>query len=236
MRSKKTPRADLERLRGLFFLIGLALALGLLTAAMEHRSGRLTPKYHPPKGEKSSTTITIPRTFRPAPEVPLKIGRKPDPRAEPVTKVAPKPASAPLSLPTGTASPIGQEPDPGLYTPEVIEVFLVERVARPNACASFLEREEQMDCLNRWLRDYLQRTVEIPRGLQAMGWEETIYLEFVVDEWGRIESAKVLRGEQKALRQACLEALKNLPEMLPAEQSGRPVKMRMKLPVHFDLR
>lgn len=51
MQTKKSPRADLESKRGIMFLIGLAISLGLIYAVFN---------YEKPKPTYEEVTVTLP--------------------------------------------------------------------------------------------------------------------------------------------------------------------------------
>lgn len=81
----------------------------------------------------------------------------------------------------------------------------------------------------------LQKQIKYPKLAEEAGIEGTVYVQFVVDQHGKVEDAKVIRGigggcDKEALR--VVEQAKFTPGM----QRGRPVKVRYSLPIVFRLR
>jgi protein TonB len=62
-----------------------------------------------------------------------------------------------------------------------------------------------------------------------------VFVQFVVDEQGRVQNPQVTRGVHKLLDQAALEAVRQMT-FRPGKQRGKPVKVQMSLPVTFRLR
>lgn len=64
----------------------------------------------------------------------------------------------------------------------------------------------------------------------------TIYVSFIVNEKGEVISAKVERGIGFGMDEMVLNVIKNLPDFSPAENKGHPVKIKMMVPVRFELK
>jgi protein TonB len=80
----------------------------------------------------------------------------------------------------------------------------------------------------------LQQEVEYPDFARKAGIEGRVFVQFVVNEKGEVVQAKVTRGVHKLLNEEALRAVKQL-ECEPGMQRGKPVKVRMSLPVAFRL-
>ncbi len=64
----------------------------------------------------------------------------------------------------------------------------------------------------------------------------TMYVSFVVNEKGKVVLPKIERGLGYGMDEMLLSVINSLPDFTPAEQNGRNVKIRMMLPVKFELR
>lgn len=237
---KKDPIEKLEKNRGLFFLIGLALAGGLAVYILEMQFPYVeaVPPENP-RVESGIVTIDIPRTKR-AMDEPAAIKKTekaaPDPKAEP-KKLSPKisPSAKPKANLRNLAT-VGQEPDGEWEDDAPVTIMEVSEVARPQACAEVRGFEEQMNCLNDWLRAYLASHAKFPEiSRRTMMNDQRIYVEFVIDQFGRVESATIPRGGDPALEAEALRVIKSMPRFIPASQMHHPVKMRMTIPVNFRL-
>lgn len=63
----------------------------------------------------------------------------------------------------------------------------------------------------------------------------TMYVSFVVDENGKVIMPKIERGLGYGMDEMLLSVVKSIPDFEPAEQNGQKVKIRMMLPVKFEL-
>jgi periplasmic protein TonB len=81
----------------------------------------------------------------------------------------------------------------------------------------------------------LQRRIAYPASCRLARVEGTVFIQFVVDEAGRVESAEVVRGIGAGCDEAALQAILEA-EFEPGRQRGQPVRVRSTLPVRFRLR
>jgi periplasmic protein TonB len=81
----------------------------------------------------------------------------------------------------------------------------------------------------------LQGRIRYPEMARRAGIEGTVFVQFVVDEEGRVLNPEVVRGIGGGADEAALEAVRQ-SRFTPGQQRGRPVRVRMSLPVRFRLR
>ena len=80
----------------------------------------------------------------------------------------------------------------------------------------------------------LQSKVHYTEMAKRIGIEGTIYIQIVVNEEGKVIDAKILRGLSPDLDEMSLNAVKSTL-FKPGTQRGRPVKVRMTVPIKFRL-
>ena len=80
----------------------------------------------------------------------------------------------------------------------------------------------------------LARDVTYPEAARQGGAQGTVVVQFVVDERGAVTDAVVLRSPSGALSQAALDAV-GRQRFTPGLLDGRPVKVRIAVPVTFEL-
>ncbi|MFB6232119.1 MAG: energy transducer TonB [Salinibacter sp.] len=95
----------------------------------------------------------------------------------------------------------------------------------------FVDVETRPDCGG---AESLQQKVRYPASARKMGLEGRVFVQFVVDEQGRVASPTVVRGAHKMLNRAALQAVQRL-ECTPGKQRTKPVKVQMTMPVVFAL-
>lgn len=240
MISKKTPQVDLERYRTIFLLIGVAISLGLALTILEHKTAFYNQPASASTPEKAGIIdISIPITVRKTPSA-----EKPKPKPKAKIDYTKKPMLEPKTLGNSSAKPtldlnaldtIEAGEPLELFDAKVIDLFFVERIARPMQCEALTDRDAQMTCLNNWIKQYLVKNVRYPNSARRIMQEERIYVEFIVDELGNIQSAKAKGAKSLALAAEAERVVKNFPTMAPAMQNQKPVKMRMVIPVNFKL-
>lgn len=75
-----------------------------------------------------------------------------------------------------------------------------------------------------------------PRFARRNGIEGKVFIQFVVGERGQLEEPKVIRGIGGGCDEEALRVFQLQSKWIPARYEGKPVKMRMILPVIFRLR
>lgn len=80
----------------------------------------------------------------------------------------------------------------------------------------------------------LQRKVKYPEMARRAGIEGRVTVQFIVNEEGKVENPRVIRGIGGGCDEAALEAVKQA-KFSPGMQRGRPVRVQYSLPIVFRL-
>ncbi len=88
---------------------------------------------------------------------------------------------------------------------------------------------EKRNCSNQALISFIATHLEMPKS-DITG---AVYVTLFVNESGKVENATILRGLEKPQDEAALKVVKSIPEMEPALLNGKPVKVKMTLPIRF---
>ena len=66
----------------------------------------------------------------------------------------------------------------------------------------------------------------------------TVYVQFVVNKEGNVEDVKVIRGvkDGAGLEREAIKAVRSLKRFEPGYQNGKPVKVKMTVPIKFTLK
>lgn len=83
--------------------------------------------------------------------------------------------------------------------------------------------------------NYLSSQLKYPIIAQEDGIEGTVYVSFVIDEFGFIQNPKILKGVHPSLDYEALRAISSTPRWTPGIQNGRPVPVLITFPVIFIL-
>ena len=108
------------------------------------------------------------------------------------------------------------------------EIYLLEN-------ESLLLKNAQKNCLNKGIRKHIKKNFKYPKIAKEMGVQEKIYVKFVIDKTGSIINVKVVRGDDKYLREEAVRLVKSIPKMTPANQRGKPVSINYTIPINFQL-
>jgi TonB family protein len=85
------------------------------------------------------------------------------------------------------------------------------------------------------LIEYLTSNVTYPKSARDSGIGGTIYVGFIIDEFGHIQNARIIRGIIPSLDQAAISAVEKMPRWKPGEQRGKKVKVQMTVPLRFSI-
>lgn len=226
METRKTKKADLSQKRGVYFNLGLVLAMAFVISAFEYKSygdigGCSFPIVmddYPPMINVPVTTHDIPKAPKPKP---IKIVNPiiVDELAKELVEY--KKVTTPIIEPqlddytTGVDLPIEKAEDPPFHV-------IVEKMPEfEGGYSAFMK--------------YLSKTIKYPRQARNMGIEGRVFVEFIIDETGALTKVHTIKGIGAGCDEEAERVLKNAPKWHPGKQRGVPVKVKMVLPISFQL-
>lgn len=80
----------------------------------------------------------------------------------------------------------------------------------------------------------IQKTIQYPEMARRAGIEGNVYIQFIVNEEGQVESPRVIRGIGGGCDEEALRAVRQA-EFEPGMQRGQPVRVQYSLPIAFKL-
>lgn len=225
MELKKNPKADLRRYSGLFMQIGLVLSLGFMLAAFSYT-----------KHEKGSNTLGELDDVVAEEEI-IPITRqqevKPPPPPEPpkVTEV--------LNIVEDDVEIDDEleiedtEADQDTEV-EIVEVMEEEEEEEAKVFI-IVENMPEFPGGQNGLRKKIAKSVQYPEIAKENGIQGKVFVQFVVNQKGKVEQVKVVRGVDPSLDKEAIRVIKSLPQWKPGSQRGKPVKVSFTVPIHFQL-
>jgi len=223
MELKKNPKADLNKKRWLFYFIGLTVTLGVVLWAFEYKSyddaelvdlGSVDDDFE--------DILEIPPTEQPPPP--------------------PPPVQLPEIIEVPDEEEIEEEIEVDLDV-EVTEETVVEDIVFEEA-----PEEEEVDEIFTIVEDkpsypggdaamykYLGKNINYPSQARRMGIEGRVFVQFVVNKDGSISDVKSIKGIGAGCDEEAARVIASMKNWKPGKQRGRPVKVRMVLPVFFKL-
>lgn len=227
MEIKKSPKADLEGKKGLFFEIGLALALAVLLFAFEWKSSA---------GEVS--------TFQTVPEEQV------EEEIIPITQQMLKPPPPPPPAPKLTD--LMEIVDDASTIDEDLEILDAEDdsenkpVENPSDFGEYGDEETGDDDIFQIVEDvptfpfgdvskWIAKNVKYPQIAAENNIQGKVFMNFVIEKDGSITDVKVLRGVDPTLDKEAIRVIKSMPKWKPGKQRGKPVRVSFNLPITFTL-
>ncbi|MDX1419964.1 MAG: TonB family protein [Rubricoccaceae bacterium] len=226
MALRKTPKADLKSRYPLYVQIGLLLSVGLLifafTVPLQPSDDFEIVEYEQEIVQVEEIEQTQQLEQPPPPPAPPPPQEVPDEEVieEQVIDISQDMnlRDAPPAPPPPPPPPSAPPPPPEPERPPEPEIF---------------EVVEQMPELIGGIAG-LQSRIQYPEMARRAGIEGRVFVQFVVDEQGRPSDIRVVRGIGGGADEAAVQAVRE-SQFTPGLQRGRPVKVRMSLPVTFRL-
>ena len=221
MEIKKYPKYDLENYHQLFLNIGLIVALTAVIIAFEWRT------YDRGAGmdlgvieDNFEDLLEIPPTEQPPPPPPViqqpEIIEVPD--EEEIEEEIEIELDVEFEEELVVEELIFEEPEE-----EVEEIFTIveDQPEFPGGIGAFYK--------------YVATNLRYPAQARRMGIAGKVFVQFVVEKDGRLTDVQILKGIGAGCDEEALRVIKKSKAWTPGRQRGRPVKVRMIIPINFRL-
>ncbi|MFM7488301.1 MAG: energy transducer TonB [Cytophagales bacterium] len=229
MESKKHASKDLHAQRKKFFLIGLSVSLTLVISAFEWITVKRVVKKPTPDENVITMSYAIPVTTHAIdpPEVKrenIKIETKPILPIEIVT------AKDPLE-----SEPIPSPPDNPANSKEIPN-FAFASMPPEETDTIVLFPESNAVPVGGYHSFYetVTNKIRYPKQAVKIGVEGKVFVQFIVDKHGQPTDFKISKGIGAGCDEEAIRVLSQT-KWEPAKQRGRPVRIRMTIPVIFRL-
>lgn len=228
METKKNPSKDLTLQRKKFFMIGLSIALALVITAFEWTTEKKKIVTERTYEQPTDVSILVPATTIDYPKPPelklekMKIETKPIVPIE--FKIVESGSSEELSTFTN---------DPELAT-GTESVTILEKPEETDSI--FVVAEFQPEPKNGYANFYkeLGEKIKYPMQAKRTATEGKVYVQFVISKTGEPTDLKVIRGIGAGCDEEAMRVL-SLTKWEPGKQRGRPVRVKMSMPLNFKL-
>lgn len=223
MELKKNPKADIAKKSGMLFNLSLAVVLGVIILAFEWKSyddGRLADLGQ--VSDNFEDLMEIPPTEQPPPPPPKvqlpKVVEIPD--EEEIEEEIEIEIDVEVTEETEIEEVIFEEPEEEEIVDEIFTI--VEDSPEPKGGMPAFYK-------------YIGKQMDYPVKARRLGIEGRVFVQFVVDKDGSIKDVKAVKGIGGGCDEEAVRVIKSSPKWSPGKQRGRPVKVRMILPVQFKL-
>jgi len=233
MNPKKNPKADLNKDRNLYFVIGLTLVLGVTWGAIEYKTyEKVFDLAALDMLEDDDEDIPITEQLKTPPPPP------PPPPAPEVIEVVEDEEEVEETVIEST------ETDQDEIIIEEIEVeeefedidvpfAVIEDVPIFPGCES-VAKSQRRACFQDKINQHIRRNFRYPEIAQEMGIQGRVYVNFIIAKDGSITNIR-MRGPDKNLENEAQRIISRLPQMTPGKQRGRAVRVPFSIPITFRL-
>lgn len=231
MEQKKSEKANLQSKKVIFLEIGLVLTLLAIWGVFEFSTkAENAAAYNQLILNIDDDMIEIPVTQQEPPKMPP---------APPVQKIAQIIEVVNNDQPTDNDN-FNTEIDPNssVSIQEIPAITCGEEPEDTNEDPIIFIAAEEMPVFkggDKALLKYISEHVVYPEICKENDIQGTVYVGFVVNEKGKVTDVTILRGIDPLLDKEALKVVQNLPDWKPGLQSGKSVKVRMNLPIKFQL-
>ena len=224
MQIKKSTDANLENKKGVYFLIGLLLSLGVVLVAFEwtQYEGDLDALGELDFILEEEEMIPITQQTPPPPP--------PPPPQTTIIEIVEDDEEIEEEL---------EIEDTEMDEDDVFEIVdIPEDVIEAPQIFHIVEEQPEFPGGQVELMKWLSSNTKFPAIAKDAGISGVVYVQFVVREDGKVDpdDITILRGVHPALDNEAKRVVKNMPDWKPGRQRGKPVAVYYKLPFRFNLK
>ena len=224
MEVKKSEKANLEKGKTTFTLLGLAITLALVWFSFEYKTydrDKIEIQQNVMLDDEEDVILQTERKEPPPPP--------PPPQQTTIIEIVDDNIEVDDDLQIDAETDNDEEieeqiiidEDEGDVQEEEIFVFVEDQPGYPGGDEARLT--------------YLRDNIKYPEMAKESGIQGTVYVTFVIEKDGSISNVKVLRGIGGGCDEEAVRVIKNMPKWKPGKQRGRPVRAQFNMPIRFIL-
>ncbi len=234
MQLKKSPKADLEKSRGIFFLVGAILSLAIVIGSIEYRTYAKGPI------DLGNLDVALDDEVIPITERELKPPPPPPPPPQEIIQMVSDDVELDeelevVSAETDQSDVVEVVEVEAEESDEVLNFAVVENKPVFPGCENEPNEDAKFQCFQLSLMKFIAKNVNYPEMARQMGLQGKVFVSFVIEKDGKVSNVEVARSVDQTLDKAALDVVKKFPTMKPAKQSGRPCRMGYTVPINFKL-
>ncbi len=228
MEAKKTPKADLEKRRGLYLEIGLVVILALALVAFNIKSYDKEVKEVNTRVAESEIDAEVLNT--PPEELP------PPPPPEQEIVATDLKVVENDEQPINEVGLINADDNANRAQETFVKVEVKEEVEEAEE-EVFLVVEDDPEFPGGLsaLSQYLASNIKYPQLAKENNITGKVFVSFVVEKDGSVGQVKILRDIGGGCGAEAVRVVKAMPKWKPGKQRGKPVRTQFNLPVDFSL-
>jgi len=118
---------------------------------------------------------------------------------------------------------------------KALSIFGVEQVPVFPGCESLITNSEKRNCMSDKIKKHIQKKFNTDQFIDdnLIG-KQVIRVQFYIDETGGISNV-IAKADNKSLEKEAIRVISNLPQMTPAKQGNKEVKVQYMIPIVFKM-
>ena len=233
MEIKKSAKADLEGKKGIFFEIGLVLALGALLSAFSFKMDSKTEEVFvmPPEEPVEEEIIPITQAMMTPPPPP-----PPAPKLTDLIEIVDDDMEIEDELEIEDMEADVENINSNAYDWSGEAGGEGDMYAEEYGEADVFQVVEDMPQfpggdVTKWLA----KNTRYPMIAQENGIQGRVFVQFVIEKDGSISNVKVLRPVDPSLDKEAVRVVSSMPKWKPGKQRGKAVRVSYTVPINFQL-
>ncbi len=227
MELKKSPKADLESKKNVYFLVGLVISLGIMLLAFEWKS-------RPSKTDSLGTlnAVSVEEEIIPVTrEQEIKPPPPPPPKVVEVLNIV----DDNVKINDDLKIEDSEADDKTLINVAPVVTAKAEEEKEETEVFFIVEDMPEFPGGEMALRTFIANAIKYPVIAQENGIQGKVYVTFVVSKDGTVTNATIARGVDPSLDKEALRVVMSLPKWKPGKQRGKPVNVSYTVPINFVL-
>ncbi len=230
MELKKSPKADLEKKKGLFLEIGLIISILLVIGVFSYSQTEKNIEILEPEVPVVETEIV--EVTRQEERPPIAVTTKPVQVVSNLMNIVKDDTEI------TTEMTFADFEDEAVFASDVSQYGIGGGVDNAVDDTPWIVVEDMPKFMGGDLlkfRNWVQKRVEYPGIATDNGIQGRVVIAFVIETDGRLTNIEVIQTPDKSLSEETIRILKTSPKWTPGKQSGKSVRVKYTLPVQFKL-
>lgn len=226
---KKYPHADITRFENMFLSLGFAVSLSLVILLFNWKTYEKASVLNITTSDNFEDVVDIPLTVQPPPPPPM----KEHPTIVEVSDEEEIVEELEINL------DIEITEDMAIAPAVVADIILNEEIAEEKADEIFTIVEELPTFMGGGNGEFLKwvgERLKYPSKAADANVQGKVFIQFVIEKDGSITDITVLKGIGFGADEEAVRIVGSAPKWSPGKQRGKPVRLRMILPITFMLK
>jgi len=99
----------------------------------------------------------------------------------------------------------------------------------------FVDEMPQFPGGEKGLEKYIKDNLHYPKRVQKAGVSGRVYTECIIEKDGEVTHEKVYLGISRKLEGEALKLVQGMPNWLPGKNKSKPVRVKLMIPIDFEL-